>query len=55
MYKTEIEKNGYASMWRWQEFSFKENMIKTMHDLIPALLEVEEEAGQYEFKTYNKT
>ena len=54
-YKTEIKKNNYASIWKWQEFSFKENMLKTMNDLIPSLLEIEKEAGQYEFKTYKKT
>ena len=54
-YKTEMKKNNYASIWRWQEFAFKENMLKTMNDLIPSLLEIEKEAGQYEFKTYKKT
>ena len=32
--KAEINKNNYASIWKWQEFSFKENMLKTMNDLI---------------------
>jgi len=54
LYKTEIIKNDYASIWKWQEFSFKENMLKTMNDLIPSLLEIEKESGQYEFKTYKK-
>ena len=53
-YKTEINKNNYASIWKWQEFSFKENMLKTMNDLIPSLLEIEKEGDQYEFKTYKK-
>ena len=53
-YKTEIKKNNYASIWKWQEFSFKENMLKTMNDLIPSLLEIGKEPGQYEFKTYKK-
>ena len=51
-YKTEINKNNYASIWKWLEFSFKENMLKTMNDLIPSLLEIEKEGSQYEFKTY---
>ena len=29
-------------------------MLKTMNDLIPSLLEIEKEAGKYEFKTYKK-
>ena len=53
-YRAEINKNNYASIWKWQEFSFKENMLKTMNDLIPSLLEIEKEAGQYEFKAYKK-
>ena len=52
--RQKLKKNNYASIWKWQEFSFKENMLKTMHDLIPSLLEIEKEEDQYEFKTYKK-
>ena len=32
-----LKKNEYANIWKWQEFAFKENMHKTMHDLAPEL------------------
>ena len=47
--RQKLKKNNYASIWKWQEFSFKGNMLKTMNDLIPSLLEIEKEAGKYEF------
>ena len=38
--KEVLKKNIYANIWRWQEFSFKENMLKTINDLIPALSDI---------------
>ena len=49
-----LKKNNYASIWKWQEFSFKENMLKTMKDLIPALLKIEKDNknNKYNFQTF---
>lgn len=51
-----LKKNNYASIWKWQEFSFKENMLKTMEDLIPALLKIEKnnKNNKFNFKTFKK-
>ena len=51
-----LKKNNYANIWKWQEFSFKENMLNTMHDLIPALLEVkrENESNKFNFQIFEK-
>ena len=32
-----LKKNEYANIWKWQEFAFKENIYKTIHDLSPEL------------------
>ena len=44
-----LKKNNYANVWKWQEFAFKENMLKTMNDLIPALLEVKNDSKSNKF------
>ncbi len=51
-----LKKNNYASIWKWQEFSFKENMLKTMEDLIPALLEIKKDNknNKFNFQTFKK-
>jgi len=51
-----LKKNNYASIWKWQEFSFKENMLKTMEDLIPALLKIEKDNknNKFNFQTFKK-
>ena len=51
-----LKKNNYASIWKWQEFSFKENMLKTMEDLIPALLKIERDNknNKFNFQTFKK-
>ena len=47
-----LKKNIYANIWKWQEFSFKENMLKTMNDLILALLDIKN--GKFKFFTFEK-
>ena len=51
-----LKKNNYANVWKWQEFTFKENMLKTMNDLIPALLEVKNDSksNKFNFQTFEK-
>ena len=47
-----LKKNIYANIWKWQEFSFKENMLKTMNDLILALLDIKND--KFKFFTFEK-
>ena len=44
-----LKKNNYANIWKWQEFAFKENMLKTMNDLIPAILEIKSDSKSIKF------
>jgi len=44
-----LKKNDYANIWKWQEFSFKENMLETMDDLIPALLKIQNDTQNNKF------
>ena len=44
-----IKKNNYTNIWKWQEFAFKENMLKTMNDLIPAILEIKRDGKSDKF------
>jgi len=48
-----LKKNVYANIWKWQEFSFKENMLKTMKDLIPALTALNK--SNYNFTTFENS
>jgi len=48
-----MEKNDYANIWRWQEFSFKENILKTMEDLIPSLQKIDTN-NTFKFQTFKK-
>jgi len=50
MSKDILKKNIYANIWKWQEFSFKENMLKTMKDLIPTLTVLNK--SNYNFTTF---
>ena len=52
MSKEILKKNIYANIWKWQEFSFKENMLKTMNDLILALLDIKND--KFKFFTFEK-
>ena len=47
-----LKKNIYANIWKWQEFSFKENMLKTINDLILALLDIKND--KFKFFTFEK-
>mgnify|MGYP001301828602 CR=1 FL=1 len=53
-FKEKIEKilkeNPYSNIWRWQEFFFKENIYKTMLDLVPELNKVSK--SEYNFETF---
>ncbi len=42
-----LEKNNYANLWKWQEFSFKENILQTMHDLITPLEKILEKESKF--------
>ena len=47
-----LKKNKYANIWKWQEFPFKENIFKTMNDLIHALLDIKN--NKFNFSTFEK-
>ena len=51
-YKNEMNNNNFANIWKWQEFSFKKNMINTMIDLRPHLLDIKKNDPKFEFKTF---
>jgi hypothetical protein len=51
-YKNEMNNNNFANIWKWQEFSFKKNMINTMIDLRPHLLDIKKNDSKFEFKTF---
>jgi len=53
-YENEMEKNNYSNIWKWQEFPFKGNMLNTMQDLIPALLQIKKDDNKFDFQTFNK-
>ena len=47
-----LRENDYATVWRWQENFFKENIYKTMLDLIPELNKISIKSN-YEFITFS--
>ena len=53
-YENTIKQNPYSNIWKWQEFPFKENMLKTMHDITPSLIKIKNlpEAKVYKFETF---
>ena len=52
VYNKEIKKNRFANIWKWQEFSFEENMINTMSDMRLHLQNLQKNDQKYEFKTF---
>ena len=52
LYKEILKKNISDNIWKWQEFSFKENMLKTMNDLTLALLDIKND--KLNFFTFEK-
>ena len=44
-----LEKNTYANIWKWQEVSFKENILQTMHDLILPLEKISKKEKKFSF------
>ena len=44
-----LKKNIYTNIWQWQNYSFSENMLKTMNDLIPAIEKIKFEANSNKF------
>ena len=51
-----LKKNNYANIWKWQEFSFKENIYNTMNDLIPAIVKIKKDnkSNKFSFQTFEK-
>ena len=51
-----LKKNNYANIWKWQEFSFKDNMLKTMNDIIPAISKIKKDikSKSYNFQAFDK-
>ena len=49
-----LNQNPYAELWRWQNYAFKENMLKTIHDLHPYMEEIEKGNSKFNFKTIEK-
>tara|TARA_B100002052_G_scaffold271633_1_gene272672 strand:+ start:1125 stop:2036 length:912 start_codon:yes stop_codon:yes gene_type:complete len=45
-----LNKNSYANIWKWQEFSFKENIYSTMNDLIDPLQDIYKKDNKFNFK-----
>ena len=50
------DKNIYASVWKWQNFSFEENILKTMHDLIPQFekIKINTNSDKFSFNFFGK-
>ena len=49
-----LKKNIYANIWKWQEFSFQENILQTMKDLIDPLEKVLKGEKKFNFKISSK-
>jgi len=48
-----MKENIHANIWKWQEYSFNENILKTMKDLIPAMLKIQIN-NKFNFQTFKK-
>ena len=49
-----LKKNNFANIWKWQEFAFKDNIYKTMDDLIVPLLNLKLSNGNFNFEVMVK-
>ena len=49
-----LNKNNYANVWKWQEFPFKDNMLKTMSDLTTPLINISGDKNSYNFIAFEK-
>lgn len=49
----QLEKNPYANVWKWQEFSFNENILKTMSDLKNPLTEITSNSMSKKFNYFS--
>ena len=47
-----LKKNNYANIWKWQEFPFNKNILKTMSDLIPRLSDIKN--SEFNYSTFGK-
>ena len=54
LYNKITSENKYANIWKWQEFPFNENILKTINDLFPVLLEIQKIKNNYNFKSFEK-
>ena len=52
IFNKEIKKNRFANIWKWQEFSFEQNMINTMNDMRIHLADLKKKEPKYEFETF---
>ena len=52
IFNKEIKKNRFANIWKWQEFSFEQNMINTMNDMRIHLADLQKKEPKYEFETF---
>ena len=51
-YNKIIKENKYANIWKWQEFPYNRNILKTIKDLYPSLLKIK---NNYNFESFKKT
>ena len=49
LYEKIKKKNFYANIWRWQEFSFNENIFSTIDDLIDPLQDLSSKNNKFNF------
>ena len=47
-----LQKNNYSNIWKWQEFPFNKNILKTMSDLIPRLSDIKN--SEFNYSTFGK-
>ena len=53
-YNEATRKNSYCNVWKWQEFPFNENILKTMTEINPGLLKLKNLPGvkSYDFESF---